>query len=115
MRKVWTYKRKSVKGWWVGWYEVLWRQPKKANAYYILAHAYIAAALNEANGASVPPEVAAALDNAEFLLDRFDGNPESMTGLTGKSARRVRRRFINNAELLDDYNNGIIGPGHCTE
>ena len=21
MRKVWTYKRKSVKGWWVGWYE----------------------------------------------------------------------------------------------
>jgi len=21
MRKVWIYKRKSIKGWWVGWYE----------------------------------------------------------------------------------------------
>jgi hypothetical protein len=99
----------------LSWYEVLWTEPKGGNAYYILAHAYIAAALNEANGASVPPEVAAAMNNAELLLDRFDGNPESMNGLKGKGARRVRRRFINNAELLDDYNNGIIGPGHCTE
>jgi len=21
MRKVWIYKRKNIKGWWVGWYE----------------------------------------------------------------------------------------------
>ena len=33
------------------WYEVLWTAPKKGNAYYILAHAYIAAYLNELNGA----------------------------------------------------------------
>ena len=97
------------------WYEVLWTSPKRGNAYYILAHAYIAAALNEANGASVPPEVAAALDNAELLLDEYDGNPESMDGLKGKEAREVRSEFIDTAELLDDYNNGIIGPGHCTE
>jgi hypothetical protein len=97
------------------WYEVLWKSPKKGNAYYILAHAYIAAALNEANGASIPPEVATAMSGAEILLDRFDGDPESMSGLGGKRALRVRGRFINHAELLDDYNNGIIGPGHCTE
>jgi hypothetical protein len=98
------------------WYEVLWTEPKGGNAYYILAHAYIAAALNEANGACVPPEVATALDNAEFLLDRFDGKPERMReGLKCRRARRARRGFIKNAEVLDDYNNGIIGPGHCTE
>ena len=21
MKKVWTYKRRGIKGWWVGWYE----------------------------------------------------------------------------------------------
>ena len=21
MRKIWTYKRKGIKGWWIGWYE----------------------------------------------------------------------------------------------
>ncbi len=97
------------------WYEVLWTEPKGGNAYYILAHAYIAAALNEANGASVPAEVAAAMDDAEILLDEYDGNPESMDDLKGKTAREVRSEFIDTAELLDDYNNGIIGPGHCTE
>ena len=97
------------------WYEVLWTSPKRGNAYYILAHAYIAAALNEANGASVPAEVAAAMNDAELLLDRFDGNPDSMRELTGRRGRRARARAINLAELLDDYNNGIIGPGHCTE
>jgi hypothetical protein len=38
-----------------------------------------------------------------------------MEGLKGKEAREVRKDFIDTAELLDDYNNGITGPGHCTE
>lgn len=97
------------------WYEALWTAPKGGNAYYILAHAYIAGVLNELNGASVPAEVESAMDDAEVLLDEYDGNPESMDGLKGKDAREIRQAFIDTAKLLDDYNNGLIGPGHCTE
>lgn len=96
-------------------YEVLWTEPKGGNAYYILAHAYIAAVLNELNDATVPAEVETAMNNAEVLLDQYDGNPESMDGLKGRNARLVRAEFIAIAGLLDDYNNGIVGPGHCTE
>jgi hypothetical protein len=39
----------------------------------------------------------------------------SMDDLKGKTAKLVRAQFIAIAELLDDYNNGIVGPGHCTE
>jgi hypothetical protein len=97
------------------WYQVLWTEPQGGNAYYILAHAYIAGVLNELNGASVPAEVESAMDEAEALLDEYDGNPESMEELKGKGAREIRQDFIDTAELLDDYNNGLIGPGHCTE
>jgi hypothetical protein len=99
----------------LSWYEVLWTEPQGGNAYYILAHAYIAAVLNELNDASVPAEIAAAMSEAEVLLDQYDGNPDSMDGLRGRGARAVRAQFIALALLLDDYNNGITGPGHCTE
>jgi hypothetical protein len=71
--------------------------------------------LNELNGASVPAEVVTAMNDAEVLLDGYDGNPMSMDDLKGKTAKLVRAQFIAIAELLDDYNNGIVGPGHCTE
>jgi hypothetical protein len=38
------------------YYEVLWTAPA-GNVYYILAHAYIAAELNQLNGASIPADV----------------------------------------------------------
>ena len=50
------------------YYDVLWTQPKKGNAYYILAHQFIAAELNVLNGTSVPSQVAAALADAEALF-----------------------------------------------
>jgi len=34
MRKVWTYKRKGIKGWWVGWYE---SGKRKAKALQMLS------------------------------------------------------------------------------
>jgi hypothetical protein len=97
------------------WYEVLWTEPQGGNAYYILAHAYIAAVLNELNGATVPAEVAAAMSEAESLLDEYDGNPQTMDGLKGKDAKEIRQDFVDTAMTLDDYNNGVTGPGHCTE
>ncbi|MHC4645087.1 MAG: hypothetical protein ACYTBJ_06280 [Planctomycetota bacterium] len=94
------------------WYEVLWTNPKKGNAYYILAHAYIAAALNVMNDADIPADVLDAWNDATTLLDDYDTN---MNSLKGKNSAEIRADFIAIAKLLDDYNNGITGPGHCTE
>jgi hypothetical protein len=92
------------------YYEVLWTPPKGGNAYYILAHQYIAAYLNQLNGASMTT-VADELDHAASLLDQYDSNPMGMDNIKGA----VRKDFINTADILDKYNNGYIGPGHCTE
>ena len=91
------------------WYEVLWNPPQ-GNAYYILAHAYVAAYLNGLNGAD-QGVVYSALAEAEALLDEYDGNPQPMSEIRGS----VRRAFVSLAEVLDDYNNGVIGPGACSQ
>jgi hypothetical protein len=92
------------------WYKVFWTAPA-GNAYYNLAHQYMAAKLNQLNGASVPPEVQTALDSAAALLAYYDGNPKPMSDIKGS----VRSQFLSLASTLDKYNNGLIGPGHCSE
>lgn len=92
------------------YYNVLWTAPG-GNAYYILAHAYIAAELNFLNGAAATPEVQTAFDTATGLFNTY--TPAQIAALRGNSP--VRQQFIALAELLDDYNNGLIGPGHCSE
>jgi hypothetical protein len=92
------------------YYEVLWTPPKHGNAYYILAHQYIAAKLNEQNGASVD-DVSAALTSAEALFGLYTPDDEQVHDRHGG----VRPEFISLAEILDHYNRGEIGPGHCTE
>jgi hypothetical protein len=88
------------------YYEILWMPPKKGNTYLILAHQYIAAELNVLNGADMPYDVQAAWDEATTLLA---DNPDM--DLKGADARDAKSL----AALLDDYNNGLIGPGHCSE
>lgn len=90
------------------WIDVMWTPPKGGNAYYILAHAFIAAYLNELNGADTTA-VAAELTHAAVLLDQYDGNPDPMSDITGP----VREDFIDTAAVLDDYNNGDMGTPHC--
>jgi hypothetical protein len=92
------------------YYEVLWTNPK-GNAYYILAHAYIAAQLNLLNGASAPDEVQDAFDLAEVLFIIY--TPDNVGAWNGNQG--MRPLFISLAKTLDDYNNGLIGPGHCSE
>jgi hypothetical protein len=92
------------------YYEVLWTAPE-GNAYYILAFAYIAAELNQLNGASIPTEVLNAFDAATDLFEAY--TPADIAGLHGHQGDR--EYFISYAETLDDYNNGITGPGHCDE
>jgi len=87
------------------WDLVLWTPPQKGDAYYILAHAYIAAYLNMLNGADVS-DVGEALDSAEFFLDEYD---------TQSIPKPIRQALIDLACTLDQYHNGYLGPGHCSE
>jgi hypothetical protein len=92
------------------YYQALWTAPQ-GNAYYILAHAYIAAKLNQLNGASIPANVLTAYNQATVLLNTY--TPAQVAALRGNSP--VRGQFINLASTLDSYNDGLTGPGHCSE
>jgi hypothetical protein len=89
------------------WYEVFQSAPKGGNAWYQLAHSYMAARLNELGGAAVPSEVAAALADAELLLTRY----ASDQAIPKKSSDRDLALQL--AGALSDYNTGETGPGSC--
>jgi hypothetical protein len=80
-------------------------QPVRGNGLISLAHQLIAAKLNILAGAD-PTAAAAAIASADALIGGLvippvgagHLNPGQTSGLT---------------QTLDDYNNGIIGPGHC--
>jgi len=93
----------------LSYYEMLWTVPKGGNAYVILAHQYIAAELNVLNGASIPDEVLAAWNQAGGLLVKYQDD------MSIPKKGKDRELAIQLYELLDDYNNGYIGPGHCSE
>lgn len=88
------------------WYEVFWTAPRGGNAFYILAHQYMAAKLNVLNGAGSTDAVDDALAGAEAL---FAGLAAGSTTL----ATSQRTDALAWASTLDSYNNGVIGPGHC--
>jgi hypothetical protein len=85
------------------YYETLWTAPR-GNAYWILAHQYIAAELNVLAGASIPADVAAVWTQAKTWFETY--TPSTVT-------RAARAQAISWAGTLDDYNNGLSGPGHC--
>ena len=41
--------------------------------------------------------------------------PDDVGSAKGKNGKDLRDQFISLAETLDAYNNGLIGPGHCSE
>ena len=84
------------------YYEVLWTEPAGGNAYYILAHAYIAARLNINNGVIMPAEVQSAFDAATILFNTY--TPSDVGSWRGSQG--ARSDFISLAEILDDFNNG---------
>jgi hypothetical protein len=88
------------------WYQVFWTNPSGGNAYYILAHQYMAARLNILSGAASTPAVDAALTWATTFFSTY--TPSSTL------SKAVRNQAVAYAELLDDYNDGEIGPGHCS-
>jgi hypothetical protein len=87
--------------------------PAGGNAWYQLAHQYIAAVLNVNNGASTPPTVSAAIASANSLFANPLYTPAYIGALKANNA--LRMQYNNLAGILGSYNEGSVGPGHCTE
>ncbi|OGU69308.1 MAG: hypothetical protein A2W30_04335 [Ignavibacteria bacterium RBG_16_36_9] len=89
------------------YYQVLWTSPR-GNAYYNLSFHYIATQLNFLNGAD-PSAAQEAYDAATILFNNY--TPAQIAALKGNNP--TRQQFISLAGILGNYNEGIIGPGHC--
>lgn len=89
------------------YYQVLLTAPQ-GNAYYILADQYIAASLNILGGAPMTSDVKAAMDGAKAFFESGATPSSSMT-------KAQKTQLTTWAGVLNNYNNGLIGPGHCSE
>ena len=87
--------------------QVLDTSPKGGNAYYILAHQYIAAWIN-AQSASVPGNVQTALNQAGAYFATA-----GITPANPYSGSYTKTTLTAWADLLASYNEGRVGPGHC--
>ncbi len=97
------------------YYDVLWTTPRGGNAWYILAHQYIAAELNVLNGAAIPPAVLADWTAAGAMLQQWDADGPGTPGDNLIPRGPNRNAAIALAGSLADYNEGVTGPGHCDE
>jgi hypothetical protein len=80
----------------------LFNTPPRGSQYIILAHQYITALLNIQGGSNVPPAVQSALDTAAaYFAGGGAGTGDPNVDITGVST------------ILDNYNNGLVGPAHC--
>ena len=94
------------------YFDAMWTAPQ-GNAYFQLSRQYIAAVLNQLDGAAVPANVQAAIDAAEDLFMEY--TPAEVAAAKGKGGKELRAQFTSLAGLLASYNEGLIGPGHCDE
>jgi len=95
------------------YYQVLLMSVAGGNAYYQLAHQYIAAKLNVLDGAWMRDDVKAVFDEATSLLNAY--TPAVVMGFKkGNSAQKlIFARFNYLAGILDNYNNGLMGTPHA--
>jgi len=66
----------------------------------------IAAKLNQAQGASIPPSVLTAMSNADAMIGSLVIPPVGGGYLAPGSTSAL-------TEQIDQFNNGYVGPGHC--
>ncbi|MCC6072448.1 hypothetical protein ACFSQU_08375 [Massilia sp. GCM10020059] len=83
--------------------------PVQGSGYLILAKQYIAAVLNYASGASAPPSVIDAINQASAF---FSGGTTPASCGPGECEEQIAL-----AAILDAYNNGVYpgAPGPCPE
>ena len=91
------------------WFKVFWTPPSGGNAYYQLAHQYMAAKLNSLNGAGMSPAVTTAFNSATTLLT--SANPTAIGTLKGAA----KNNWVNLVGTLGNYNEGNAGVPHCSE
>jgi hypothetical protein len=84
----------------------LFGTPVKGDASLSLGHQLMAAKLNVANGAD-DSDVSLVIENADAWLSTFSGK------LPYKVKSGAAADAIVWAVALDDFNNGVSGPGHC--
>ena len=89
------------------YYDAMWTPPR-GNAYWILAPQYIAAELNVLAGASIPGDVSDAWLEAQEIFENYTPATLKADATASATAKAL-------AEILDDYNNGLSGPGHCED
>ncbi len=78
--------------------------PVKGNGLMSLSHHLIATKLNIANGSN-PTDVAAAVQAADAMI----GDLNVFTG-------NIKPNLVSNIkDALENYNNGVTGPGNCEE
>jgi hypothetical protein len=78
------------------------------NGLVSLAHQLIAAKLNILAGATPPPAVTTAINNADALINGLVVPPIGGGYLAPGTTSPL-------TQTLDDFNNGTIGPGHCPD
>lgn len=83
-------------------------QPVAGNGAISLAHQLIAAKLNVCQGAN-PTAVAACINAADALLATCGADKIPPHGTCNLAPAATSAT----TQCLDDYNNGITGPGHC--
>ncbi|MEN8374357.1 MAG: hypothetical protein ABFS34_02795 [Gemmatimonadota bacterium] len=98
------------------WFGAMWTAPK-GNMYWQLARQWIAATLNDFNAATTP-EVDDALAAGYVFFSTYTpaqakALPKQDPGTPGVIDSRAE--IVAAMSLLTDYNEGLIGPGHCTE
>lgn len=89
------------------WCSALWETEQK-DPYWRLARQYIAARLNEVNGAERPPVLEAALNRASAWLE--DHEP----GNIGEDDPDYQQS-VELKNLLEDFNTGQQGPTRCDD
>jgi hypothetical protein len=87
------------------WYQVF-RTPPAGNPYYTLAHQYMAAKLNVLNGAS-DSSISSTLSDVNTFFNTYPP--------TTKWTKAQKTQMTSWAATLAKYNEGYIGPGHCSE
>jgi hypothetical protein len=80
-------------------------QPVAGNGLVSLAHQLIGAKLNIANGAN-PTGIASSISAADALIGGLVVPPVGAGSLAPSSTSAL-------TQSLDDFNNGLVGPGHC--
>lgn len=84
----------------------IFNQPAAGNGLISMAHQLIAAKLNIANGAIAPAATLTAISQADALIGGLVSPPIGAGYLAPGSTSGL-------TNTLDNFNQGITGPGHC--